>query len=215
MLILCVDLGTDIFPAVSFAYEDPELDIMTRAPRENHDHLVSGRLLCFAYLQMGIIQTCGGYVCYFMVMNDFGFPPMSLPFTILKEYYPHNKFDIYNKDLPFFGNSNLECNDGKLKILNPKQTIGYSESDGYAALDWLFLAHSEQDLRMGYLDNSFCSSTNNIGKSNYEFGDCKLFQVSPVTHRPVCYTTEALKYAQTSFFFSIVITQFSNCKFPC
>lgn len=28
ILILCVDIGTDMFPAVSFAYEGPELDIM-------------------------------------------------------------------------------------------------------------------------------------------------------------------------------------------
>lgn len=36
VLILCVDLGTDIFPGVSFAYEDAELDIMTRLPRMSH-----------------------------------------------------------------------------------------------------------------------------------------------------------------------------------
>jgi len=44
VLILCVDLGTDIFPAVSFAFEDSELDIMTRRPRRKFDHLVSRKL---------------------------------------------------------------------------------------------------------------------------------------------------------------------------
>lgn len=28
--ILCIDLGTDILPAISFAYEPPESDIMDR-----------------------------------------------------------------------------------------------------------------------------------------------------------------------------------------
>jgi len=34
VLILCIDLGTDMVPAISFAYENPELDIMERAPRK-------------------------------------------------------------------------------------------------------------------------------------------------------------------------------------
>lgn len=55
VLILCVALGTDIFPGISFAFEDSELDIMTRMPRMKHEHLVTIKLLTFAYLQMGII----------------------------------------------------------------------------------------------------------------------------------------------------------------
>ena len=50
VLILCVDLGTDIFPGVSFAYEEAELDIMTRLPRAPHEHLVTRRLITFSYL---------------------------------------------------------------------------------------------------------------------------------------------------------------------
>jgi sodium/potassium-transporting ATPase subunit alpha len=33
VLILCVDLGTDLFPGISMAYEEAELDILTRMPR--------------------------------------------------------------------------------------------------------------------------------------------------------------------------------------
>ena len=40
--ILCIDLGTDIVPAVSFAYEEADYDIMTRKPRDpKRDRLVS------------------------------------------------------------------------------------------------------------------------------------------------------------------------------
>jgi len=42
------------------------------------------------------------------------------------------------------------------------------------------------------------------------FGECKVQQISPFTHRPVCFTTEALKYSQTSFFFGVVATQINN-----
>lgn len=45
ILILCIDLGCDMMPAISFAYENPELDIMERAPRNSkRDHLVNRRL---------------------------------------------------------------------------------------------------------------------------------------------------------------------------
>jgi len=33
VLILCIDLGTDLLPSTSFVFEDSELDIMTRRPR--------------------------------------------------------------------------------------------------------------------------------------------------------------------------------------
>ena len=51
VLILCIDLGTDMVPAISFAYENPELDIMDRVPRNSKlDHLVNTKLISFAYL---------------------------------------------------------------------------------------------------------------------------------------------------------------------
>jgi sodium/potassium-transporting ATPase subunit alpha len=51
VLILLIDVGCDIMPAVSFAYENSELDIMKRAPRSaKHDRLANAKLICFAYL---------------------------------------------------------------------------------------------------------------------------------------------------------------------
>ena len=51
VLILCIDLGTDMVPAISFAYENPELDIMERPPRNaKRDHLVNAKLISFSYL---------------------------------------------------------------------------------------------------------------------------------------------------------------------
>ena len=48
MLIICV--GTDIWPAISLAYEDAEIDIMTRIPRKKTEHLVSNKLITIPYL---------------------------------------------------------------------------------------------------------------------------------------------------------------------
>ncbi|CAF4966120.1 unnamed protein product, partial [Rotaria socialis] len=42
--ILCIDLGTDMIPAISLAYETGETDIMKRRPRDpQHDRLVNQR----------------------------------------------------------------------------------------------------------------------------------------------------------------------------
>jgi sodium/potassium-transporting ATPase subunit alpha len=50
VLILCIDLGTDMVPAISFAYENAELDIMSRPPRSSKkDRLVNTKLISFAY----------------------------------------------------------------------------------------------------------------------------------------------------------------------
>src|SRR3569832_1735861 len=42
--ILCIDLGTDLWPAISLAYEEAESDIMKRRPRDPlRDKLVNER----------------------------------------------------------------------------------------------------------------------------------------------------------------------------
>lgn len=43
--ILCIDLGTDLLPAISLAYEKPEGDIMKRKPRNSQfERLVNMKL---------------------------------------------------------------------------------------------------------------------------------------------------------------------------
>jgi len=72
MLVICV--GTDIWPAISLAYEEAELDVMTRRPRTKDEHLVSTKLIVTAYLQMGFIATAAGFIGYYTAFNYFGFP---------------------------------------------------------------------------------------------------------------------------------------------
>ena len=76
--ILTICIGTDILPAISFAYEEAEIDIMTRKPRKKDDHLVSLRLITHAYLLQGVIATSAGFFSYFSTMNEYGFPPRLL-----------------------------------------------------------------------------------------------------------------------------------------
>merc|ERR1712215_110105 len=59
--ILLIDLGTDMVPAISLAYENAELDIMRRPPRDTSDRLVNHRLIYLAYGVVGITQAAAGF----------------------------------------------------------------------------------------------------------------------------------------------------------
>ncbi|XP_036252274.1 sodium/potassium-transporting ATPase subunit alpha-1 [Molothrus aeneus] len=77
--ILCIDLGTDMVPAISLAYEQAESDIMKRQPRNpKTDKLVNERLISMAYGQIGMIQALGGFFTYFVIMAENGFWPSGL-----------------------------------------------------------------------------------------------------------------------------------------
>ena len=77
--ILCIDLGTDMVPAISMAYEQAESDIMKRKPRNPFtDKLVNERLISMAYGQIGMIQASAGFFVYFVIMAENGFWPSKL-----------------------------------------------------------------------------------------------------------------------------------------
>merc|ERR1719512_44870 len=77
--ILCIDLGTDMVPAISMAYERAESDIMKRPPRNPFtDKLVNERLISMAYGQIGMIQASAGFFVYFVILCENGFWPSHL-----------------------------------------------------------------------------------------------------------------------------------------
>ncbi|VVD03152.1 unnamed protein product [Leptidea sinapis] len=77
MTILCVDLGTDMWPAVSLSHEKAEQDIMDRPPRKS-DSLVSASMLRLVYGHLGLIEFAAGIYAYFIVMAEHGFYPRQL-----------------------------------------------------------------------------------------------------------------------------------------
>ncbi|XP_046640615.1 sodium/potassium-transporting ATPase subunit alpha-B-like [Daphnia pulicaria] len=84
--ILCIDLGTDMVPAISLAYEKAESDIMKRRPRNPQtDKLVNDRLISMAYGQIGMMQASAGFFTYFVIMAENGFWPKYL-FGLRKQW---------------------------------------------------------------------------------------------------------------------------------
>ena len=77
--ILCIDLGTDMVPAISMAYEEAESDIMKRMPRNPFtDKLVNERLISMAYGMIGMIQASAGFFVYLVILAENGFLPRHL-----------------------------------------------------------------------------------------------------------------------------------------
>jgi sodium/potassium-transporting ATPase subunit alpha len=86
MQVLTIDLGTELGPAISLAYEKAESDIMDRPPRDpKKDRLVSMPLLFYAYIVAGFILSAGcmaaytiQYRFYDVYLSDFFAPGLSL-----------------------------------------------------------------------------------------------------------------------------------------
>ena len=109
--ILCIDLGTDMLPAISLAYEQAESDLMKRKPRNPFtDRLVTDRLIGFAYGQIGFIQAAAGFFTYFVIMAENGFMPEKL-FNLRKLWdnkYINNLEDSYGQEWTYAERKVLE-----------------------------------------------------------------------------------------------------------
>lgn len=74
MVIIAINVGTDLLPSISLAHEKAEADIMARMPRnQKEDKLVNARLIFMAYGQIGMIQACAVFATFFFVMATHGF----------------------------------------------------------------------------------------------------------------------------------------------
>jgi len=204
ILMLCINLGTDLFPAFSLAWEDGELDLMTRMPRPKNDHLFTARMITTAYFQMGALQVFGAFLAYFYILNDFGFPPLSLIGMQSKNGLWPKNIDVYDPYSPDLGNSNVGtmCNAG-----TPQS---FSSSGFYQSVDWLYLLNGYNDLRNLFIE---CAGDGYVQEA-VTWGPCYIQQLSSVMNLPVCYSSEAVKYAQTGNFFAIVFCQITNL-FAC
>ena len=96
IMILCIDLGTDILPAISFAYEEAESNIMKVKPRNRHtDKLVTGTLISYSYLQIGMVQALAAFTAFFFVLNQNGF---STNFILSQEFRTEQMGTNWNED---------------------------------------------------------------------------------------------------------------------
>jgi sodium/potassium-transporting ATPase subunit alpha len=73
MQVLTIDLGTELGPAISLAYEKPEANIMDRKPRDSKkDRLVSPSLLFYSYVTAGCIISVACVLAYILIYGQHG-----------------------------------------------------------------------------------------------------------------------------------------------
>ncbi len=72
VLILCIDLGTDIVPALGLGAEKPETDVMHKKPRPRGERLLTRNLLGMSYGIIGMVQAAAGFFTYFVIMYSGG-----------------------------------------------------------------------------------------------------------------------------------------------
>ena len=186
MLVICI--GTDMVPAVSLAYENAELDIMQRMPRSSKmDHLVNGKLIVFSYMINGTIESFAGMFTYFYVFNDYGFRFTTTIFLNSEIGWYPDPSDMYDPYAPNFGNSN------------------WGNFDFYNVITWGLRIDNAVDARLFYTRMNRLSWT----KCRWDPKDESIpsfWRISQITGKQICHTPEALMYAQSAYFMSVVVT---------
>ena len=70
--ILCIDLGTDMIPAIGLGQEPPDGEAMKRPPRGAGGRLLSGRLMLRSYLFLGLVEAAWAMLMFFLVLHRGG-----------------------------------------------------------------------------------------------------------------------------------------------
>jgi magnesium-transporting ATPase (P-type) len=78
MQILCIDLGTDMLPALGLGTEKPEKDIMNKPPRKQTESLLNKKLIIKAFLWYGLLGSLASAASYFYVNIQNGWPNVPL-----------------------------------------------------------------------------------------------------------------------------------------
>jgi hypothetical protein len=144
-------------------------------------------------LQTGVIQAAAGFYTHFVVMNDYGIKPATLFGLSIEKGVKPNSNDVYNPLMPQKGNTNY----------------GASEE----AFDYITDTDNDIDLRLFYFKHDV-----------NDWSDCR-WRVSSSAPRwwrhnlvedvEICYSSEALRYAQCAYLVSIVTCQVAElliCK---
>jgi sodium/potassium-transporting ATPase subunit alpha len=72
VLILAIDLGTDVVPALGLGSEPPETDVMSEPPRPRDERLLTPNVLFMSYGIVGVVQATAGFVAFFTILNAGG-----------------------------------------------------------------------------------------------------------------------------------------------
>lgn len=73
--ILCVDLGTDLIPAIGLGQEPPDGEAMSHPPRGRHGRLLDTKLIVRSYLFLGLLEAAWSMSMFLLVLLLGGWRP--------------------------------------------------------------------------------------------------------------------------------------------
>ena len=189
-----------MMPAIAFAYENAELDIMERFPRNSkYDHLVNGKLICYAYAQNGLVEAGAAMYTYFVAFNDFGFRPWMLIGIGLQPAVLPAPGDVYNP--------NIEIRAANGTLINLYGNSNVAKVDDTFRIAWDLTANAKVDLRLAYATVYDESAWTKCRWAPDDTSIPSFMRYSGITEYPICYSTEALKYAQSAYLIAVVTVQ--------
>ena len=201
IMILTIDVGSDVYPSLSWGYERSENNCMNVPPRNSKtESLCQMKLFTYAYLFTGSLSTVAGYLGYFVAFLHLGFK-LSTPFgMVLDKGVAPNPNDVYNKYDVFKGNTNgfIYENAQYLGI------VGHQREEINKLHRVASLSTQEDDndvdLRLFYYNR----------QEGKDWGVCTVPGRTYSGNAELCYSAEAVRHAQSAFLANVIIIQVSS-----
>ena len=73
LLVLVIDLGTDLVLAISLGEEHPDEDILEYPPRNPNENILNKKVLLRSYGFLGVIEAGMMFAMFFLAWHDFGY----------------------------------------------------------------------------------------------------------------------------------------------
>lgn len=73
LLVLAIDLGTDLIPAIALGKEHPDEDVLDTPPRKVNENILNKNVLLRSYGYLGVIEAGLLFVIYFLTWHHFGY----------------------------------------------------------------------------------------------------------------------------------------------
>ena len=191
-MILAIDLGTDLIPAICLAYEEAEDEVMKRKPRDSKvDRLTSLQAFASGYGVSGPLEAVWAFFVFFSVFWSFGFWHA----------------DLLGSAIDFKQSNTLICSDNCCPVwyaAYPKD-IREANSTYAAEADMLMCSFSscvtnDNDRLKFYCDLMY--------KNDYWMKYASEFIAKGWTF--ATFRNQVLKQAQSAFLFTIVMGQIAN-----
>lgn len=130
LLILTIDLGTELMPSISLAFEQPENSIMDRQPRNpKTDRMVTKQLIWYSYCCAGCAEAGFSILAFFAVLWSYGISLSQLTFPTGNYFgaqgWPSDPLHCIQKDLPYHCPTGILTSDDQVKILSKGNAAVY------------------------------------------------------------------------------------------